>query len=891
MKLYEIAHCRAGDKGNIATLSVFPYDPQDYHRLRQALTQDRVAEHLREIATGGVTRYEVPNLPALHFVCTRSPEHSVTVTLNLDAHGKSLSSALLQMDLPSDDTAHRDATGPARPPTTTTSEATLASAGGRRTLTNARRRADRLVEQLTQTEKLQLVHGTGRPSRTRPDGTAGTIAGIPRLGIRDLVMGDGPNGVGNGSTGVTAFPAAIALAASWDRRLLTSVGAAIGVEHLRKGHGVALTPTVNIVRIPHWGRSFETLGEDPYLSGELATAQIDGVQSTGVIATVKHLAVNNQEDDRWAVDAIVSERALREIYLPAFEATVEAGVLSVMMAYNRINGSFATQSQHLMREILHQEWGFAGFTVSDWGATHDAAESARAGLDVEMPHGPLPHYPAHYGDELNDAVETGQVAADRLDDMAARVLTAMAAVGHLDAEAHTPAAAATSAKHRSLARDAAAAGTVLLRNECGALPLGPDVHRLAVIGVAADTAPKITGGGSALVRPDVVVTPLAALQARAGVDVVFAPGTAGTAMLPAIPPALLRSVDGYNGWNVAMIAPDGTPGPVQAGWEAFIDNDLPAGHGMGGVWSARWETTFTPTATGDHRFSLDASGHAVLTVGDATIVNDGRDLSTIQHATIALTAGEPTRLTLSYRAELLEKRSPRVGVGMLPPDPGLLAAAVEAARTSDAAIVVVNDLRTEGGDVPTLRLPGDQDMLISAVAAANQRTIVVLHSAGPVLMPWLDDVEAVLAAWYPGQESGHALADILFGEVNPSGRLPVTFPAADDQHPAADDPRHYPGVEGKVYYDEELLVGYRWWQASNERPLFPFGHGLSYTRFDYEGVDLSPDGADLLVSWTVRNTGPHRGREIAQLYLGYPDIAGEPPLQLRGFKDVLLNPG
>ena len=198
----------------------------------------------------------------------------------------------------------------------------------------------------------------------------------------------------------------------------------------------------------------------------------------------------------------------------------------------------------------------------------------------------MPHYPAHYGDELDDAVDTGKVAADRLDDMAARVLTAMAAVGHLDAEAHRPAAAATSAKHRSLARDAAAAGTVLSRNERGALPLGPDVHRLAVIGVAADTAPKITGGGSALVRPDVVVTPLAALQARTGVDVVFAPGTAGIAMLPAIPPTQLRSVDGHNGWNVAMIAADGTPGPVQAGWEAFIDNDLPAGHGMEGVWSA-----------------------------------------------------------------------------------------------------------------------------------------------------------------------------------------------------------------------------------------------------------------------------------------------------------------
>ena len=757
----------------------------------------------------------------------------------------------------------------------------------------ARRSARELVARLTPEEKLRLVHGTGRPLRTRPDGTAGRVAGVPRLNIPDLVMADGPNGVGNGATGVTAFPCAIAVAASWNVELMTRIGAAIGAEHLRKGHGVALTPTVNILRVPHWGRSFETFGEDPYLTSQLAQAQIRGVQASGAIATVKHLAANNQEDNRWDVDAVVSERALREIYLPAFEAAVQAGVLSVMAAYNRVNGAFASENRHLMAEILHEEWGFLGFTMSDWGATHSGASSALAGLDVEMPHGPLPHYPEHFGAELAAAVESGEVPAARLDDMVARVLTAMNVVG-LTSQDHGHAdGPATSPEHRALAREAAAAGTVLLRNDHDALPLGADVRSVAVIGLAADSAPVITGGGSALVHSDVVVTPLEGIRAHGqDLDVRFSPGTAGTGMLPPIPSGFLRAHGGENGWDAEYYAtPDRTGDPV-TGLEPQIDEALSGGRDLPGVWSARWTTTFTPSTSGQHRFSLDVSGHAVLRIGDlGELENDGRDMTTVQHAEVDLMAGTPVRLDLFYRAELLEKRSPRVGVGMLPPDPDLLAAAVETARSSDAAIVVVNDLRTEGGDVPSLALPGDQDRLIAAVAAANPRTIVVLHVAGPVLMPWLEDVPAALVAWYPGQESGDALADVLFGAVNPSGRLPVTFPAADDQHPAAGNRERYPGVDGVVRYEEELRVGYRWWQSTGEVPLFPFGHGLSYTRFDYDDLDITVEADEVVVRWTVRNVGSRPGREVAQLYLGYPDSAGEPPLQLRGLRDLVLDPG
>lgn len=751
------------------------------------------------------------------------------------------------------------------------------------------------MAELTVEEKLRLVHGTGRPSRTAPDGTAGRVAGVPRLGIADLVMADGPNGVGNGSTGVTAFPAAVGVAASWDLELVTQLGAAMGTEQFTKGHGVALTPTVNILRIPHWGRSFETFGEDPYLTSQVACAQIAGLHDRGVIATVKHLAVNNQESNRWQVDAIVSERALREIYLPAFEDAVEAGALAVMAAYNKVNGKFASENDHLLTEILRAEWGFEGLTMSDWAATHSAARSAVAGLDVEMPHGPLPQYPKYFGDELAVAIESGVMPAARLDEMATRILTAMTALDlHRADRLGNVALHASSPAHRELARRAASAGTVLLRNENRALPLTDELRSVAVIGVAADTAPVITGGGSALVRAESIVTPLQGIRARAGenVEIRFSPGTAGTGMLPPIPAQALLSQSGRQGWDAEYFRTADHSGAPTKVAEGLIDNELATARAFGGVWSARWSARFIPDVTGPHRFTMDASGYAVLTLGDVVHeVNDGRDLSTVSHVTVHLTAGIPLPINLSYRAELLEKRIPRVGVGMLPPDPALLRHAVDAAATSDAAVVVVNDLRTEGGDVRSLVLPGDQDELIRAVAAANPRTTVVLHTAGPVLMPWLDEVAAVVEAWYPGQESGDGLADILFGDVNPSARLPMTFPRADDQHPAGRDRRRYPGVDGVVRYDEELLVGYRWWQATGETPLFPFGHGLSYTTFEYERLEITVDGGDVSVGWTIRNTGDRTGREVAQLYLRYPDEVGEPPWQLRRFDGVTLEPG
>src|SRR3954451_19530342 len=404
----------------------------------------------------------------------------------------------------------------------------------------ARRRALALVKQMTLDEKIQLVHGTGF---VRNAGYAGHVAGIPRLGIPDLFLADGPNGVGNGATGVTAFPAAINASATWDRSLEQRYGAALGQEQAGKGNNVALAPTINILRVPEWGRSFETFSEDPFLTAAMATAEITGIQRRGVIADAKHFAANNQETDRAFNDMEVRERVLREIYLPGFEAAVtRAGVLSAMCAYNRVNGAYACEKKALMTKILDKQWGFRGLVMSDWAATHTSAMSANAGLDLEMPYGPMPDYPQFFGNPLQADVQAARVPTARVNDMVTRVLTAMIAAGLLN---HPPTGdqskVVTTTANQQLARGLSEQGTVLLKNRGRVLPLNRrKVSSLAVIGATAHNAPIYTGGGSASVIPSVTTTPLDGIKARAGsIKVTYAPGTAGTPALPDIPANLL----------------------------------------------------------------------------------------------------------------------------------------------------------------------------------------------------------------------------------------------------------------------------------------------------------------------------------------------------------------
>jgi beta-glucosidase len=775
-------------------------------------------------------------------------------------------------------------------------------------------RVRELLAELSLDEKLQLVHGTGRPDRN--SGYAGKVAGIPRLGIPDLVLADGPNGVGSASKNVTAYAAAISAAAACDPQLMERYGQAVGQEQAGKGHNVALAPTLNIMRVPQWGRSFETLSEDPYLTAELAKSYIRGLQSQGIIATAKHFAANNQESDRTVVSAAVDERTLREIYLPGFEAAVNAGVLSIMCAYNRVNGDHACENKALL-DIPREDWGFAGFVMSDWAATHSTEKQALAGLDMEMPFGPMPDRPEHYGSRLKDAVVSNRVPLARLDDMVARILRSMIKAGLMDHPPKgDPSAVVSTPEHQDLAAAIAAQGAVLLKNDRDLLPFMPErVRSIAVIGATAHAAPIYTGRGSASVVPSRTITPLDGIRGRAGdgIKVSYAAGTPGAGALPDIDVEHFRTAAGEKGLTASYYASSdfsGTPLISRVEQKVnFIDRDRPgedagdvtanpkAGSGeppvQGRRWSARWEGTLTPPASGPNRFSLGVRGVARLYVdGKLVLSNDGRGGSGTARAIVDLESGKPVAVRVEYVADLPAGRRPTLRLGWYPAKSDMLQEAVSAAKAADVAVVFVNDIRGEGSDAATLALPADQDQLIEAVAAANPRTAVVLETGGAVLMPWLGRVAGVVEAWYPGQENGRAIAAILFGDVNPSGKLPITFPRADSQTPVA-DPKRWPGIRHVARYDEGLLVGYRWYDARDEEPLFPFGYGLSYTSFRISGLAVAPPGGQRTRHLTaqVANTGTRRGAEVVQLYLGFPDSAGEPPRQLKGFRKVELDPG
>ena len=739
-------------------------------------------------------------------------------------------------------------------------------------------RAQRLLVQMTLDEKITMLHGDGFAFNA---GYAGHVPANTQLGIPDLYLSDGPNGVGNGSTGVTAFPAAVNGAATWDTDLMRRYGSAYGDEQSAKGHNIALAPTINILRTPKWGRAAETFGEDPYLTGRIAAAETAGTQGRHVIATPKHFAANNQELFRSGIDVRVSERALREIYFPGFEAAVrDGGAGAVMCAYPRINGTYACENPGTLG-TLKTDLGFDGLVMSDWGATHSTVGSANAGLDLEMPGGTLLG-PEYFGTALKAAVLAGQVTMATIDDKVRRILTSMFRIGLFD---HPPTGGkdttASTPAHRDLARDLSAQGTVLLKNDRGVLPL--NARSLAVIGDDAGQNAQIGMGGSAAVNPTgTVSTPIDGITARAGaaVKVTYARGTLGTKPLPVLSGGPLGS-----GFAASYYSSSDLSGPPTiTRTEPSVDlTAAPAG--LPASWSARWTATFTPPATGAYRFSLDGAGDASLYVGGRRVLTNHQEFSGVSHAVVDLTAGQAVPISVEY-SSAAALTGPALHLGWAAPDPALTGDAVTAARDADAAVVFVNDVTSEGSDRTTLALPGDQDRLIQAVAAANPRTVVVLNTSGPVLMPWLGRVAGVVEAWYPGQEDGNAIASVLFGDVDPGGKLPMTFPADERQGPAK-TPAEYPGDGVTVHYDEGVLVGYRWYDAKNEKPLFPFGHGLSYTTFRYSGLRATRDAVQVRVT----NTGRRAGTEVAQLYLGMPASAGEPPNQLKGFQKVRLSPG
>ncbi|MDE3148161.1 MAG: glycoside hydrolase family 3 C-terminal domain-containing protein [Acidobacteriota bacterium] len=752
-------------------------------------------------------------------------------------------------------------------------------------------RADAIVKQMTLDEKIAQIHGVATPEHFR------WVEGVPRLGVPPLPMANGPAGIGPADRvqpHATAFPAPIAVAASWDRDDAREYGVVVADEFQDIGRKMLEGPTVNIARIPVAGRTFEAYGEDPFLSGEIAVANIDGIQSRHVIANVKHFALNNQELNRTSVNAIADERTMREIYFPAFEAAIRtAHSGSVMCSYNKVNGDYACQNKFLLTDVLRNDWHFDGFVVSDFGAAHDGPADAAAGLDLEMPTGRT--YNAAFAAQVRD----GTIPVSTIDAFLRHRYATMIRLGLFDEPATM--SPIPEQADGAIAERLAEHGIVLLRNQKNILPLDPSgTGSIAVIGPDADSL--MEGGGAAYVLALHTINPLQAMRTRFGSNRIQ--------FVPVGGPGFIDPRDTIDG--SALAPPHATSG--QHGVLAeYFDNTTLSGKpmitrtvripetlsefggpipGLTSNFSLRWTADLTPPATGDYTLGTEIWGKMRLYLDGKLLIDQTQKQSpfTPGTATVHLEAGRAYALRAEY---ISEGRGIARVFWQLPAgiDPPGIAQAVDAAQHASVAIVFAGAWAHEGWDRASLALPGAQDSLIEAVAKANPNTIVVLQTGEPVLMPWINDVAAVVEAWFPGEEGGTAIARVLAGDVNPSGKLPITFPPSDAELPAS-TPDQYPGIHGVEHYSEGLKVGYRWFDAEQKTPLFPFGFGLSYTQFAFSNLAVSPqpDGS-VAVHVTVANTGTRPGAEVAQIYVGYPKETGEPPLQLRGFSKVQLQPG
>ncbi|WP_199577617.1 glycoside hydrolase family 3 protein [Streptomyces sp. CRB46] len=723
-----------------------------------------------------------------------------------------------------------------------------------------------------------------------------TLPALPEIGLESLVMSDGPIGVRGvrwtADDPSVALPSPTALAASWDPDLARRAGVLLAQEARRKGVHVLLAPTVNLHRSPLGGRHFEAYSEDPYLTGRIGTGYVAGVQSGGVATTVKHFVANDAETDRFTVNNLVSERALHELYLAPFEAIVAgARPWGVMTAYNSVNGPTMTEHRHLVQEVLRGAWGFDGFNVSDWMAARSTTGALRGGLDVAMP-GPG----TVYGEALARAVRAGEVTEAEVDAAVRNVLRLAARVGVLDGAEPAVTEPPATVDGPALAREIARRSFVLVRNERAALPLRSGT--VALIGAAARDA-RILGGGSATVFPARVVSPLDGLTAAL-------PEGSLTYAVGADPNTELAVAD--RGFELRAVCRDadgqviGT-GSAPNGHIQWMGSDLPEGVTHDRLHSVELTGTFTPRESGPHTFGIKGVGAFTLTVDGTTHYDDvqrpAKDDPFLSffgapepRAQVDLTAGDPVEVGLTHVVELPEGAGMKVVTFALAhaeprrdPDE-MIAEAVRAARGADTAVVVVattDRVESEGFDRTDLRLPGRQDDLVRAVAAANPNTVVVVNSGSPVELPWREEVAAVLLSWFPGQEGGAALADVLTGRDEPGGRLPTTWGALADAPVTRVTPEN-----GELPYDEDLFIGYRAWDRAGRTPAYPFGHGLSYTDWTYESVEV--DGTTAKVR--LRNTGDRPGREVVQLYLApaEPD-ASRPVRWLAGFAGAEAGPG
>lgn len=715
-------------------------------------------------------------------------------------------------------------------------------------------RVAEVIDHMTLANEITMVEGDGTAP---PNPYVFYMPGIPSLCIPYLGEEDGPAGVADQQTGVTQLPAGVGLAATFDPSLANRYGQVIGAEELGKGAEVNLGPTVNIDRDPRWGRSFETFTEDPFLNSALTVNEIDGVQSQGEMSQVKHFAAYNQETNRNtpADDVIISPRVEQEIYLPAFEAAIkQANVASLMCAYSYINGNASCNNNDLLNTTLKQRWGFQGFVTSDYAALH-GTDGALDGTDQEQP------FNTNFGTPLETDVENGTIPRSVLNTMVQRILTQMFRFNFINQPpTGTTSDTVTTPAHVAVSTDVADSSATLLKNTGQTLPLSANhAGTVAVIGPSASPQPTSGGGGSAYVLPSQTVTPLQGLEAAVGhgTHLVYQQGLPTDASLPAIPSSALTpayAATPFGGSYTGTLT-----APETGTYVLAITN--PCG-------------CYTPTY-------LSLNGQQIIDNPSTPPVN-------VYSVAVNLVAGQTYTLGISGDSSALTWATPSALA------PGI-AQAVSAAKSASTAIVVVSDdTESEATDRLSLNLPSAQDELISAVAAANPHTVVVVNAGAPIVMPWLSQVAAVLDAWYPGETNGTSLARVLFGRVDPGGHLPVTFPASLSQVPAA-SPAQFPGVNGQVLYSEGLDVGYRFYDANHLTPLFPFGYGLSYTQFAFSRLRIGPDvegGVGTVhVSATVTNTGSRAGSDVAQLYLADPAAAGEPPRQLVGFQRVQLGPG
>ena len=767
------------------------------------------------------------------------------------------------------------------------------------TTSDVEKRAEDLLKQMTLEEKVFLLGGY------ESDGMRSNS--IDRLGIPKLNMANGPHGLG-GIDDATFFGGGVSFGATWNPELIEEVGKAIGAEARFADKHVMLGPTVNIHRLPIGGRNFESYSEDPFLTSKIGVAWIKGVQSQNVAACVKHFAGNEQEFERNGVNIEIDERALREIYLPAFKAAVqEAHTYSIMSSYNRFRGQFASENKYLLTDVLRKDFGFEGVVISDWDAVHSSVPSALAGLDIEMP-GP----PIYFGDSLLIALKEKKISEKLINQKVLNILKMELKLGLLDESNKMPKGEIGTDYHRSLSRKVTEQSVVLLKNtnpkgkDNKILPLDKkSIKTIAILGPKADEA-SVGGGGSSEVFAKDSISIIEGLTNKLGKDVkiTFLNGINFTTEFPAIESKNLytivdgKEVNGLIGVYYNNVHLEGEP--VLTRVDKEVDFDWGQGSPDSKInvdgFSVRWTGKLKATKDGMYKIGINSNDGSKLFVnGKLFVHNWGNHGAKMRSAPLYMKKGESVDVMIEYfetgnsasmkfEWELQTKVKYNKEV-------------LQLAKNADLVIVaagLTKIFECEGFDRASMDLPGAQNQMIKDVAKINPNTIVILTNGTPVTMvDWLEDVPAVLEAFYPGQEEGNAIADILFGDVNPSGKLPVTFPKHYEDNPAY---KYYPGVNSQLTYSEGIYVGYRYYDTKNVAPLFPFGFGLSYTDFEYSSISLDKEYIKndevLAITVKVKNIGKYDGDEVVQLYVkDIKSTIDRPEKELKGFKKVHLKQG